>query len=168
MALSKTPPKSALLMSIAITRFSFLSLSFSISIFKPEPLFFNSVLNLWSIWFPLKNSDFFLFFIFFKFVVLGFGCGNSESYKPRRVPTQRETSSKFVILFIHSFIDRSHSLCSLQFNLLFIFVEILFATSPIRPRADVAYCIHALSRRLAKTRNWTVSFDLSVYGFGLV
>ncbi|KAL1106682.1 hypothetical protein V6Z11_D04G222400 [Gossypium hirsutum] len=26
-----------------------------------------------------------------------------------------------------------------------------------RPRADVAYCIHALSRRLAKTRNWTVA-----------
>lgn len=35
--------------------------------------------------------------------------------------------------------------------------KILFATSPIRPRADVAYCIHALSRRLAKTRNWTVA-----------
>jgi len=34
--------------------------------------------------------------------------------------------------------------------------EILFATSAVRPRADVAYCIHALSRRLAKTRNWTV------------
>lgn len=33
--------------------------------------------------------------------------------------------------------------------------EILIATSAIRPRADVAYCIHALSRRLAKTRNWT-------------
>lgn len=38
----------------------------------------------------------------------------------------------------------------------FFFVEILFATSAVRPRADVAYCIHALSRRLAKTRNWTV------------
>jgi len=35
-------------------------------------------------------------------------------------------------------------------------VEILLATSAVRPRADVAYCIHALSRRLAKTRNWTV------------
>ncbi|KAK7283990.1 hypothetical protein RIF29_13741 [Crotalaria pallida] len=35
--------------------------------------------------------------------------------------------------------------------------KILFATSAIRPRADVAYCIHALSRRLAKTRNWTVA-----------
>ncbi|KAI5675679.1 hypothetical protein M9H77_06629 [Catharanthus roseus] len=29
------------------------------------------------------------------------------------------------------------------------------------PRADVAYCIHALARRLAKTHTWTVcSFDL--------
>ncbi|XP_027361087.1 putative clathrin assembly protein At2g01600 isoform X2 [Abrus precatorius] len=35
--------------------------------------------------------------------------------------------------------------------------KILFATSAVRPRADVAYCIHALARRLAKTRNWTVA-----------
>ncbi|XP_077220084.1 putative clathrin assembly protein At2g01600 [Tasmannia lanceolata] len=35
--------------------------------------------------------------------------------------------------------------------------KILAATSVIRPRADVAYCIHALSRRLAKTHNWTVA-----------
>lgn len=38
------------------------------------------------------------------------------------------------------------------------FVEIFMATSAIRPRADVAYCIHALARRLAKTHNWTVLF----------
>lgn len=37
-----------------------------------------------------------------------------------------------------------------------LFAEILVATSSIRPRADVAYCIHALARRLAKTHNWTV------------
>ncbi|XP_075657829.1 putative clathrin assembly protein At2g01600 [Castanea sativa] len=35
--------------------------------------------------------------------------------------------------------------------------KILSATTTIQPRADVAYCIHALSRRLAKTRNWTVA-----------
>ncbi|XP_016685672.1 putative clathrin assembly protein At2g01600 isoform X2 [Gossypium hirsutum] len=35
--------------------------------------------------------------------------------------------------------------------------KILLATSAIRPRADVAYCIHALSRRLAKTHNWMVA-----------
>lgn len=35
--------------------------------------------------------------------------------------------------------------------------KIFAATSAIRPRADVAYCIHALSRRLAKTRNWIVA-----------
>ncbi|WMV13475.1 hypothetical protein MTR67_006860 [Solanum verrucosum] len=34
---------------------------------------------------------------------------------------------------------------------------IFAATSVTRPRADVAYCIHALSRRLAKTRNWIVA-----------
>nr|CAB3464558.1 unnamed protein product [Digitaria exilis] len=32
--------------------------------------------------------------------------------------------------------------------------KVVAATSIARPRADVAYCIHALSRRLAKTRNW--------------
>lgn len=35
--------------------------------------------------------------------------------------------------------------------------KVLAATSINRPRADVAYCIHALSRRLAKTHNWTVA-----------
>ncbi|KAE9601056.1 putative ANTH domain-containing protein [Lupinus albus] len=35
--------------------------------------------------------------------------------------------------------------------------KVLFATSAVRPRADVAYCLHALSRRLTKTRNWTVA-----------
>jgi hypothetical protein len=33
---------------------------------------------------------------------------------------------------------------------------IFFATSASRPRADVAYCINALARRIAKTHNWTV------------
>ncbi|AQK91922.1 Putative clathrin assembly protein [Zea mays] len=35
--------------------------------------------------------------------------------------------------------------------------RVVAATSITRPRADVAYCIHALARRLAKTRNWIVS-----------
>ncbi|KAK4772544.1 hypothetical protein SAY86_014319 [Trapa natans] len=35
--------------------------------------------------------------------------------------------------------------------------KILIATSAARPRADVAYCIHTLSRRLGKTHNWTVA-----------
>lgn len=43
------------------------------------------------------------------------------------------------------------------------FVEIFVATSMIRPREDVAYCIHVLSRRLAKTRNWTVLFFLLLF-----
>ncbi|KAJ3695494.1 hypothetical protein LUZ60_000871 [Juncus effusus] len=38
------------------------------------------------------------------------------------------------------------------------YVRAIFdAISASRPRADVAYCIHALSRRLAKTRNWAVA-----------
>lgn len=35
--------------------------------------------------------------------------------------------------------------------------KILVATVISRPRADVAYCIRALARRLAKTHNWTVA-----------
>lgn len=34
---------------------------------------------------------------------------------------------------------------------------IFYAISAARPRADVAYCIHALARRLAKTHNWAVA-----------
>ncbi|KAH0459274.1 hypothetical protein IEQ34_012088 [Dendrobium chrysotoxum] len=34
---------------------------------------------------------------------------------------------------------------------------IFLAISAARPRADVAYCIHALARRLAKTHNWAVA-----------
>lgn len=41
---------------------------------------------------------------------------------------------------------------------MYVFAEILISTSAIRPRADVAYCLHALARRLAKTHNWTVCF----------
>ncbi|XP_073276993.1 putative clathrin assembly protein At5g57200 [Primulina huaijiensis] len=35
--------------------------------------------------------------------------------------------------------------------------KIVVAVSVSRPRADVAYCIYALSRRLSKTRNWIVA-----------
>ncbi|KAL7168456.1 hypothetical protein ACSBR2_038820 [Camellia fascicularis] len=34
---------------------------------------------------------------------------------------------------------------------------IFAAISAMRPRADVAYCIHALARRLSKTHNWAVA-----------
>ncbi|PKU81395.1 Putative clathrin assembly protein [Dendrobium catenatum] len=34
---------------------------------------------------------------------------------------------------------------------------IFLAVSAARPRADVAYCIHALARRLLKTHNWAVA-----------
>ncbi|KAK4369953.1 hypothetical protein RND71_009428 [Anisodus tanguticus] len=34
---------------------------------------------------------------------------------------------------------------------------IFSAISATRPRADVAYCIHALARRLSKTHNWAVA-----------
>lgn len=35
--------------------------------------------------------------------------------------------------------------------------DIFYHLSPGRPRADVAYCIRALGRRLSKTRNWAVA-----------
>ncbi|GAB4853507.1 hypothetical protein Ancab_017698 [Ancistrocladus abbreviatus] len=40
--------------------------------------------------------------------------------------------------------------------------KIFSATSAVRPRADVAYCIHALVRRLAKTRNWIVAIKVLI------
>ncbi|KAK4414858.1 putative clathrin assembly protein [Sesamum alatum] len=40
--------------------------------------------------------------------------------------------------------------------------KIIAAVSINRPRADVAYCIHALSRRLAKTRSWIVAIKILV------
>ncbi|GAB4838283.1 hypothetical protein Ancab_027811 [Ancistrocladus abbreviatus] len=40
--------------------------------------------------------------------------------------------------------------------------KIFAATSVVRPRADVAYCIHALARRLAKTRNWIVAIKVLI------
>ncbi|XP_042448228.1 putative clathrin assembly protein At5g35200 [Zingiber officinale] len=37
-------------------------------------------------------------------------------------------------------------------------IRVIFsAISAARPRADVAYCIHALARRLTKTQNWAVA-----------
>lgn len=35
--------------------------------------------------------------------------------------------------------------------------KIFYATSAYQPRADVAYCIHTLAKRLSKTRNWIVA-----------
>ncbi|CAM8956436.1 unnamed protein product [Rhodiola kirilowii] len=37
------------------------------------------------------------------------------------------------------------------------FRKILLATTAVRPRADVVYCLQSLSRRLNKTHNWTVA-----------
>ncbi|KAK4740876.1 hypothetical protein SAY87_024464 [Trapa incisa] len=38
------------------------------------------------------------------------------------------------------------------------YIRAIFAAiSATRPRADVAYCIHALARRLSRTRNWAVA-----------
>ncbi|KAF4353794.1 hypothetical protein G4B88_011653 [Cannabis sativa] len=56
----------------------------------------------------------------------------------------------------HEFATRLGNVFTIVF---FFYAEILIATSAIRPRADVAYCIRALSRRLTKTHNWT---DLDV------
>ncbi|KAF8013909.1 hypothetical protein BT93_I1692 [Corymbia citriodora subsp. variegata] len=39
---------------------------------------------------------------------------------------------------------------------------IFAAVSATRPRADVAYCIHALARRLSKTHNWAVALKTLV------
>ncbi|KAG2244628.1 hypothetical protein Bca52824_093517 [Brassica carinata] len=38
--------------------------------------------------------------------------------------------------------------------------KIFSATSVARPRADVAYCIHALAKRLSRTHNWVVAIKV--------
>ena len=43
-----------------------------------------------------------------------------------------------------------------EYACVFSFSAIFVAVSASRPRADVVYCINALSRRLTKTHNWTV------------
>ncbi|KAJ1698229.1 hypothetical protein LUZ63_006741 [Rhynchospora breviuscula] len=40
--------------------------------------------------------------------------------------------------------------------------KIFYATSSGRPRTDVSYCVHALSKRLTKTRNWVVALKTLV------
>ncbi|KAJ0089830.1 hypothetical protein Patl1_13902 [Pistacia atlantica] len=45
---------------------------------------------------------------------------------------------------------------------LLLCAAIFAAISATRPRADVAYCIHALARRLSKTHNWAVALKTLV------
>ncbi|RXH72263.1 hypothetical protein DVH24_033801 [Malus domestica] len=59
---------------------------------------------------------------------IGFGCCDSQSHQPRRVPAQRETSQKFVVLS----------------NGLFNF----------DPKIDVAYCIHASFKKIKQDVNY--------------
>ncbi|XP_078443855.1 putative clathrin assembly protein At5g57200 isoform X2 [Wolffia australiana] len=40
--------------------------------------------------------------------------------------------------------------------------KILAATSSVRPPSDVAYCVHKLARRLAKTHSWTVALKILI------
>ncbi|OMO61134.1 ENTH/ANTH/VHS superfamily protein [Corchorus capsularis] len=40
--------------------------------------------------------------------------------------------------------------------------KIFSATSVVRPRADVAYCIHALAKRLSKTKSWIVAIKILI------
>lgn len=61
-----------------------------------------------------------------------------------------------VCLFGYSILGFDRAFEVLLFVCLLLLAEILQATSAVRPRADVAYCIHALARRLAKTHNWAV------------
>lgn len=71
---------------------------------------------------------------------------------------------KFIIYFLLLWDDKI-----MGFSLINI-PEIAVATSITCPRADVTYCIHALNRRLSKTRNWIVSplsYSLINYSFFL-
>lgn len=41
-------------------------------------------------------------------------------------------------------------------NIVFVSSAILHAVSASRPRAEVAYCIHGLAKRLSKAHSWKV------------
>lgn len=47
----------------------------------------------------------------------------------------------------------------------FSFTAIFSAVVASRPRADVAYCINALAKRLSKTHNWAVCYYTSTWLF---
>lgn len=69
-------------------------------------------------------------------------------------PKERHIRSKF-----HNYIFPKTLILVYDYEfLIYLSAEIFSATSAVRPRADVAYCIHALAKRLSKTRNWIVSF----------
>lgn len=51
----------------------------------------------------------------------------------------------------------------INLEMLSILTGIFLATSAVQPRADVAYCIHALSRRISKTKNWIVTSSFILY-----
>ncbi|KAE8812884.1 putative clathrin assembly protein [Hordeum vulgare] len=57
--------------------------------------------------------------------------------------------------------QEEHDLSSIEnatvLSMCFIFSNIFMHLNSGRARADVAYCIRALARRLSKTRNWAVS-----------
>ena len=60
--------------------------------------------------------------------------------------------NSFMYIVVEALVERmSLTLVNVLFCL-----AIFAADSATRPRADVAYCINALAKRLAKTHNWAV------------
>ena len=66
----------------------------------------------------------------------------------------------FFLVFYATLLKLNSLVDLFQFTAIFAATSvaaIFAATSVARPRADVAYCIHALARRVEKTHNWAVS-----------
>jgi hypothetical protein len=72
---------------------------------------------------------------------------NASSNSIRLCTIMLQINNSCIITFYSATSHKSH---------LYSFAEIFHSISAARPRADVAYCIHALARRLSKTRNWVV------------
>lgn len=60
------------------------------------------------------------------------------------------------LLWVHYIGFNEHEFIMQTVLTVFVLAVIFDATSASRPRADVAYCIQAIAKRLAKTRNWAV------------
>lgn len=72
---------------------------------------------------------------------------------------QRKSTSEVHAFPAYIFLIGLQETLLLEWDLIifYVFLAAIFSTvSATRPRADVAYCIHALARRLSRTHNWAV------------
>ncbi|XP_041998770.1 putative clathrin assembly protein At2g01600 isoform X1 [Salvia splendens] len=88
-----------------------------------------------------------------------FGLGNSDTeiVEALYIFSLRGSKNCFSLNFNALLNVENENTSSYIISIRMLLAEIMAVTSVMGPRVDVAYCVHALSRRLAKTHNWTVA-----------